>query len=168
MIVTKTIKDIKPVLMESTKKVVKDPYELIVDKTQVIFVVSPGLNGVEFNKTAGYLNHFSGMQNYQCLNGSGILLMQRNDEMNEAKEFRMARLHPHKQVDVPAGWFVCLVNTGNKFLVVLRNSTSNEKYQTPKPILEKKGFAYYVVEKKGEITFDQNPNYQLHPQISME
>lgn len=168
MIKLKTYKDLRPVLMEKTKKSVKTPYYLIVEKDQVIFAVSPGKNGAEFNKTSGYFNNFPGIQTYNCLYGSGILLMQRNDEFEEAKEFKMVRLSSHRQVNAPAGWYVCLINTGNNFLIVLRNSSLAEKYKVPKPILEKSGFAYYIIEKKGEISFEPNPHYRVHPQITTE
>jgi len=167
MVISKTSKDLKPVLMEPTGKGLKTPYYLIQDRGQVVFVVSPGRNGVEFNKTSGYFSDFPGMQTYISLYGSGILLMQRNDELGEAKEFKMVTLSPLKQVTVPVGWGMCLVNTGSSFLVVLR-SALDEKYQNSKPIIEKKGLAYYVIEKKGEIVFEQNPNYQIHPQITTE
>lgn len=168
MIITKAYKDLMPVLMEKAKKGIKTPYYLIIDTDQVIFAISPGRNGSEFNKTSGYFNDFPGVQTYNCLYGSGILLMQRNDEFEEAKEFKMVRLNPHRQVNVPSGWFVCLVNTGGNFLIVLRNSALSEKYKIPESILGKRGFAYYVVEKKGEITFEPNPNYRVHPQIMEE
>lgn len=154
--------------MEDAKKGVKTPYYLIGDKDQVIFAVSPGYNGSEFNKTSGYFNNFPGTQTYHCLYGSGILLMQRNDEFTEAKEFKMVRLSPHRQINAPAGWLICLVNTGNSFLIVLMNNYLDEKYKIPKPILERRGFAYYLVEKKGEITFEPNPHYRVHPQITAE
>ena len=172
MVITKNHKDLKPVLMESTAKGVKTPskrvvYYLIQDREQVIFVVSPGQNGTEFNKTLGYFSNFPGMQTYLSLHGSGILLMQRNDELGEAKEFKMVTLSPFKQVTVPAGWAMCLVNSGSGFLVVLRGAL-DDKYQDSKPIIEKRGFAYYVVEKKGEIAFEPNPHYSVHPQITTE
>lgn len=168
MVITKTFKNLRPVLMEHVKTGVKTPYYLIEEKDQVIFVVSPGLNGVEFNKILGYFSNFPGIQTYQCLHGSGILLMQRNDEFGEAKEFKMVTLSPLKQVSVPAGWGMCFVNTGSNLLVVLRSSFLEEKYQDSKPLIEKRGLAYYVVEKKGEIVFEQNPHYQIHPQITTE
>lgn len=154
--------------MEKTKKGIKIPYYLIADKDQVIFAVSPGRNGSEFNKTSGYLNVFPGIQTYHCLYGSGILLIQRDDEFEEAKEFKMVRVGPNSQVNAPAGWFVCLVNTGNNFLVVLSNNLLSEEYKIPKSIIDKRGFAYYVVERKGEIIFEPNPFYRIHPQITVE
>lgn len=168
MITSKNFKDLKSELMEKVATGIKTPFYLIEDREQVIFVVTPGRNGSEFNKTTGYFNEFPGMQMYQCLYGSGILLMQRNDEFGEAKEFKMAILSPGRAVSVAAGWAVCLVNTGNNFLAVLRNSVLEERYLVTKPIKEKKGLAYYVIEKKGEIAFEPNPQYKVHPQIATE
>ncbi|GEM_PF-1889170 len=168
MVIAQEPVDLKPVLMDPSGKKVKTPYYSIEESGQVIFVVSAGRNGLEFNKTIGYLSTYPSMQTYLCLYGSGILLMQRNDEFGEAKEFKMVILNPLKQVSVPVGWAMCLVNTGNKLLVVLRNSVLDSKYQDAKSIIEKKGLAYYVVEKKGEIAFEQNPSYRVHPQISAE
>ncbi|MDD5416228.1 MAG: glucose-6-phosphate isomerase family protein [Candidatus Daviesbacteria bacterium] len=168
MIKLKTHKDLRPVLMEKVNNGVKTPYYILADNDQVIFVISQGFNGGEFNKTSGYFNNFPGVQTYQCLYGSGILLMQRNDESEEAKEFKMVRLNPYRQVNVPASWFVCLVNTGNSFLIVLKNSYLDEKYKVPKSISDKRGFAYYVVDKRGEIAFEPNPYYRVHPQITTE
>lgn len=168
MIKTTNYQDLKPVLMEPGEKKVKVPAYLIEGEDQVIFVVSSGCNGAEFNKTIGYINNLPTMQTYFALYGSGILLMQRNDETGGAKEFKMVRLSPLKQAVVPAGWAMCLVNTGNNFLVVLRNSLLDKKCIDTKPIIEKGGFAYYVVEKKGEIVFEQNPRYSNHPQITTE
>ncbi len=168
MIISKTDKYLKPVLMKGVKAEVKFPYYLIEENDQLIFIVSSGKNGAEFNKTVGYFSNYPGMQTYQCLYGQGIIVMQRNDFAGEAKEFKVTTLNPGRQVSVPAGWGMCIVNTGSNLLVVLRNSFLSEKDIDEKPILEKRGFAYYVVEKKGEISFEPNPNYSLHPQISTE
>lgn len=166
MVITKTNKDLKPVLMEGTSAI-KIPYYLIKDTEQLIFVVSSGKNGSEFNKTVGYFSDFPGIQSFQCLYGLGILVMQKNDA-NEAKEFKIVILNSGKQVIIPAGWGMCIVNTGNSFLLVIRNSYLDSGFEDTKPILEKQGFAYYVVEKKGEIAFEKNPNYSVHPQITTE
>lgn len=168
MVITKTFKDLRPVLMEKVNKGIKTPSYLIQDKEQVIFVVSSGKNGIEFNKTVGYFSSFPGMTSYQCLYGQGILVMQRNDTLGEAKEFKVVILNSGKQVLLPAGWGMCIVNTGVSFLVVLRNSLLDADYEDTKPLIEKRGFAYYVIEKKGEISFERNPNYQVYPQITTE
>lgn len=167
MIISKTSKDLKPVLMEG-KLGVKEPYSMIVDSGQVIFILNQGMNGTEFNKTEGYFSSYPGVSVYQCLYGQGVLVMQRNDERSEAKEFKVVTLNAGRQVGIPADFAVCLVNVGKTFLVVVGNVDIKSKYIDSKPILERKGLAYYVVEKKGEVSFEQNPNYNNHPQITTE
>lgn len=154
--------------MESSKVKVKEPYYVIMAENQSIFVLSPGLNGVEFNKTEGFISNYEGVHTYQCLYGQGVILMQRNDEMGEAKEFKVITLSSGKHMNVPAGWASCFVNIGKVFLVVLANIDFDGKHMDSKPILEKKGLAYYIVEKKGEIGFERNPNYRVFPQITSE
>lgn len=168
MVITRTGKDLKPVLMEGVRGKIKTPYYLIQEEEQLIFVVTPGKNGSEYNKIVGYFSNFPGMQSYQCLYGQGIMVMQRNDEVGEAKEFKIVSLNPGRQIVVPAGWGMGMVNTGTSFLVIIRNSLLDEGFEDSKPLLLKQGFAYYIVEKKGEISFEQNPNYSVHPQISTE
>lgn len=167
-------KDLKPVLIDpkvglsSKVKPVKNPYYLITDEAQVIFVVSPGLNGVEFNKTIGSKGSFEGITIYQCLYGQGILALQRNDVGGQIKEFKVVTINSGRQVGVPAGWSSCLVNVGKGFLVVLKSGGYEETPANSADIIEKRGLAYYIVEKKGEIGFEQNPNYRVHPQITTE
>lgn len=168
MLITKTSQDLKRVYMEGAKIGVKEPYSIIKDESQAIFIVNQGINGEEFNKTEGYLNSYPGVQIFQSLYGQGILVMQRNDEEGEAKEFKVVTLSQGKQIGVPAGLAICLVNVGKTFLVVVGNVDIDSKYISSKPILDKGGLAYYIVEKKGEVGFEQNPNYKLHPQITAE
>ena len=166
MIVIKTAQDLKPVLMN--KPQIKEPYSMIVDSGQVIFVLLSGLNGEEFNKTEGYFSNFPGVQIYQCLYGQGVLVMQRNDEEGDAKEFKVVTLNPGRMVGIPAGWAMELINVGKTFLVVMGNLDIKSKDLDSKPIIQKRGLAYYIVEKKGEVGFEQNPNYNIHPQITTE
>lgn len=168
MVITKTNKDLKPVLMNPKSKGVKEPYFLIEGQQQTVFVVAPGLNGEEFNKTIGYFNNFPSVSVYQVAIGAGILIMQRNDDSGGAKEFKFVSLNPGRQVNVPTGWGVVFINTGKNFLVLVRNSTIEEKYLDSKPITTKHGLAYYAIDKKGDISFERNPSYRVHPQITTE
>ena len=161
-------KDLKEVLMSGVKSDVKTPYYLIEDSGNCIFIITPGKNGSEYNKNQGYFSNFPGLQTYQCLYGQGIFLIQRNDLDGEAKEFKVVRLIAGRQILVPAGWGMCIVNTGDRYLVVVRYSYLDKKHIDSKSIIKKHGFVYYVVEKKGDISFEQNPNYLIYPQIMME
>lgn len=167
MITSKTKQDIKDVLMEPQSPGVKDAYFVLPADGQKITIVTSGNNGREFNKTYGYFHKAQTVEVFHCLYGQGLLVMQRNDEAGEAKEFKVASLNQGRQVSVPAGFGHTLINLGKTFLVVLDNAPSP---QVPdyNPVKAKKGFAYYVVEKKGEIAFEPNPNYLVHPQITSE
>lgn len=123
---------------------------------------------MEFNKTIGFVSTPGGLTVYQCLFGQGILILQRNDEENEAKEFKIVTLSSGRQVGVPALWASSLINVGKGFLVVLKSGAYEENSSNTKTIIEKQGLAYYIIEKKGEISFEQNPNYSVHPQIATE
>lgn len=168
MIVTKTHKEIEDVLKNPKAKGVKDAYFVIRGQGQNITVLSPGLNGDEYNKTYGHFHNYLGAENYTCLYGQGILVMQRNDEEGEAKEFKVVTLSPGKQVVIPAGFGHALVNVGKSYLVVIDNAPNDSKAHDYEPVKTKAGFSFYVIERKGEIAFEQNSNYRVHPQISTE
>lgn len=168
MIETRTHKDLEDVLMEPRVKGLKEPYFIIRGDGQNITILNTGLNGVEFNKTYGHFHQYLGVEIYHCLYGQGILLMQRNDEEGEAKEFKVVTFSTGKQVEIPSGFGHVLVNIGKEYLVVLDNAPNDPKAHDYTSVKGKRGFAYYIVEKKGEIAFELNPNYKIHPQISME
>lgn len=168
MIITKTHKEIEDVLMAPKAKGVKEPYFVIREVGQNITIVSSGKNGDEYNKTYGHFHTYMGVEIYTCLYGQGLLIMQRNDEEGEAKEFKVVALHSGKQVEVPSGFGHALINISKSFLVVLDNAPDFVGSHNYEPVKGKIGFAYYVVEKKGEIAFEKNPNYRVHPQISTE
>ncbi|MBI2334187.1 hypothetical protein HYU96_00070 [Candidatus Daviesbacteria bacterium] len=168
MIITKTHQDLKDVLLEPQAPGAKEAYFILPAENQNITVIMSGNNGREFNKTHGHFHKAEVVEIFQCLYGQGLLIMQRNDEMGEAKEFKVVTLSAGKQITVPAGFAHCAVNTGKNFLVILDNASSSPQALSYKLIKQKHGFAYYVVEKKGEIAFEQNPNYAVHPQISTE
>jgi len=165
MIISKTHKDLKDVLMEP-KGGAKEAYYLIKEDDQNITILSPGKAGMEFNKTHGYFHQLKQVELLVCLYGQGLLVMQRNDETGEAKEFKIVTLHPGKQVAIPIGFGHTIINIGRTFLVTLDNG--EDKSVDNKELKEKHGFAYYVVEKKGEVGFETNPFYKVHPQITSE
>ena len=168
MITIKTRKDLQEVLMEAKAKGIKNPYFVIHGDHQNITVLVSGTNGVEFNKTHGHFNTYQSVEFYTCLYGQGLILLQRNDERGEAKEFKVITIQQGKQVAIPAGYGHGLVNIGKIFLVVLDNAPNEPKTHDYQTVKAKKGFAYYVVEKKGEIAFEPNPHYVVHPQINTE
>ncbi|MDD2823520.1 MAG: glucose-6-phosphate isomerase family protein [Candidatus Daviesbacteria bacterium] len=159
--------ELKEVLMDGKSPGVKEPYFVISGEGgQNITVITPGTNGTEFNKTHGHFHTFQEVEVYHVVYGQGVLLMQRNDENGEAKEVRIVGLRPGSTVEVPSGYCHTIANVGKNYLVVIDNSPSSAKSHNSDSINEKQGLVYYIVDKKGEVGFDPNPNYRLHPQIS--
>ena len=154
--------------MEPSGRGDKEVYFIIDSKDQSIFVVNSGKVGVEFYKTRGARRADNGVAIYQCLYGQGILIMQRNEETGEAKEFKVVTIQQGRQIVIPAGFYFSLINVGKGYLVVLDNYAYDPKMEQNYEISLKRGFAYYVIEKKGEIAFEQNPNYKVLPQITTE
>lgn len=160
-------RDLAPVLMVSNGSYVKEPYFVIEGENgENITVISSGKNGPEFNKTFGYFHNFAGVVIYHCLYGQGILIMQRNDEEGQAKEVRVIGIRPGSTVEVPAGYGHCVVNIGKNFLIVTDNAPEKPKAQNIEFLKVKKGLAYYIVDKKGNVAFEENSNYSFHPQIA--
>jgi oxalate decarboxylase/phosphoglucose isomerase-like protein (cupin superfamily) len=169
MIKAVTHKDIEPVLMDpKAPGGIRESYFIIEGEDQKILAVNPGKNGIEYNKTDGHFSNNLGVEIYNCLFGQGVLVMQRNDENGEAKEFKVITIQPGKQVIVPAGFGHSFVNIGKGYLVILDSSPKPTKKPDTETTKLKRGLAYYIVEKKGEIAFEHNPNYRVHPQISTE
>lgn len=167
MIKTFKHKDLVPVLMEPRAAGVKEPYFIIQgDNGENITVISSGKNGSEYNKTFGYLHNYPGVEVFHCLYGQGVLVMQRNDEENEPKEVRVVGLRPGTIVELPSGYTHTVVNTGKNFLIVADNASTSSSFHNFDQLKSKKGLAYYIIDKKGNISFEENPNYSFHPQIS--
>ena len=166
MVVTISAKELQGLLMDPKSTSLKEPYFVIKGENgENITVIASGKHGVEFNKTMGYFHTFPGVVIYHCLYGQGILLMQRNDTGGEVKEVRVVALRPGSSVEIPAGYGHCIANIGKNFLIVADNAP-DDKTQNMDFIKTKKGLAYYVVDKKGNVSFEENKNYSFHPQIT--
>lgn len=167
MITATTHKDLEPVLMEPKAPGIKEPYLIIKSENEEnITVLSSGKNGVEYNKTLGYFHTYPGVEVYHCVYGQGIMIMQRNDANGDVKEVKVAGIRPGSVIEVPSGWGHALINTGKNLLVVVDNAPHNAKTMESDSVKEKQGFAYYIIDKKGNIAFEENPSYPYHPQIS--
>lgn len=162
-----TRKDLEDVLMDPKAPGVKEPYFIIRgEEGQNITIIAPGENGVEFNKIFGHFRNYPEVEIYHVVYGQGVMLMQRNDEKGEAKEVRVISLRSGSIIEIPAGYGYTIANIGKNYLVIIDNASPAQKGNNIKAIRLKHGLAYYIIDKKGEVGFEPNPNYKLHPQIT--
>lgn len=170
MIITQiTTKKLKGILLDPKSASSKLSYLTITGENleENLTVLNPGKNGIEFNKTVGFVHKFPGVLIYRCLQGQGIILIQNSDETGEAKEVKLNTLKTGVEVEVPTGYAHAVINAGRGFLVTIDNGSKQDKFIDDKLILEKHGLAYYVVDRKGDIAFEKNPHYNFHPQITI-
>lgn len=161
--------EIKELLMDPKSPGVKTPYFIIQGENgENITVLNTGKNGDEFNKTFGRVNVFPGVEMFKCIYGQGLLIMQRIDETGEAKEFRIISLRPGVTGEIPSGYGHALINTGKSLLIVVDNAPKDKKNFETESLTSKKGFAYYVVDKQGDIALEKNPNYSFYPEITSQ
>lgn len=166
MVTTFPLKKLKEILLDPESEGVAEPYYTIAGETnESISIISPGKHGHEYNKTFGHINNFPGVEVYACAYGHGVMILQRNDSEGNAKEVRVIGLRPGTLVEVPSGYGSFIANIGKTFLIMSDNSAIGAKEQTIDQIKAKKGFAYYIVEKKGEVGLEKNPNYSYHPDV---
>lgn len=167
MIAKITHRELEEVMMEPDEQGVDEPYFIIQSKEsgEHLLMISAGKNGVEFNKIYGFFHHYPQVLIYHCLYGQGILLVQKNDDSGEAKEIRIVSLRPGVEAEIPSGYGHTIINVGKNFLVMIDNALVDGEYLDTEAVKRKKGLAYYVIDKKGDIAFEKNPNYSYHPQI---
>lgn len=168
MITTFTSSQLKDVLLDPQALAQKDVYFTISPKEteENLLVILSGKNGTEFNKTLCFINRFPGVIIYRVLYGQGLCMIQKNDEIGEAKEVRVLGLRPGVEVEVPSGYAHTIANTGRGFLVLANNIPKDAKYIDSESLIKKNGLAYYVVDKKGDIGFEKNSQYSFYPQIT--
>ena len=169
MVTETTYQDIKEILSDPDQPRVKIPYYIIDSEEGNVTVLSAGRNGEEYNKTFGLIHTYPGVINLTCLYGQGLLLIQRfNEEGDGAREVKLYSLRPGKNIEIPSGYAHVIINTGKQYLITLDNLLKNNRFINRGPLIGNHGLAYYVIEKKGEISLEKNPNYKYPPEIFME
>lgn len=168
MVTAVSTRELKDVLLDPGLSSTKQSYFTIAspDSEENLTVLSTGKIGNEFNKTLGFINRYPGALIYRCLYGQGVIVVQKNDLGGNAKEVRVVGLRPGVEVEVPSGYAHTIINTGRTFLAVVDNLPKDKKYTDWDTIKQRRGLSYYVIDKKGDIGFEKNPNYEFHPQIT--
>lgn len=177
----RTHRKMKEVLMSPKAKGPKSHYYMIRGgkERRNITVWEVGTVGGEYIKTYGHYHVGDLDETYWITWGQGIALLQKRaiDKNgkpidNEIVDFKAIKVKAGDKIYMPKDYGHLFVNTGNTYLVTADDSPVNFGEKNPvgmpghadyKPIKKLKGFAYYVVEKKGKPVLVKNSNYKKIP-----
>ena len=135
-----------------------------------------GKVGGEYIKTYGHYHVGNLSETYWIAWGQGIVLMQKRAVNKKGEpiddeiiDFKAIKVKAGDKIFLPKDWGHLVVNIGDTYLVTAddspvdfgeKNSVGMPGHADYKPIKKLKGFAYYVVEKKGKPVLVKNKNYK--------
>jgi glucose-6-phosphate isomerase len=128
-----------------------------------ITVLHPGMIGQEYSKTYGHYHVGEGTEVYKILSGTSLLLIQKpNFNFEEVEAVRFIKLTAGQSFETPSGWGHTLINISNTPVIMLdhRIPSVDHLYSV---FAKKKGPAYYVIEKDGQMKLEANSNYGQVP-----
>lgn len=158
---------------EKMQEVLKDPASTGPDSAYYmmrgnpnITTWEPGKYGEEFVKTYGHYHLHNEKETYNFLFGEGVGILQHRGQDGEVDEVRLVKVKQGDKVEVPEGWGHAFANTGNTYLIASDNAPADASHNQNDylPIKEKKGMAYYFLEKDGKLEVEPNPSYQNLPE----
>ena len=169
----------KEVLMRPGAKGPKVHYYMIRGGSQKrnVTVLEPGTVGGEYVKTYGHYHVGKLDETYWIAQGEGMVILQKRKTKggktidDEIESFKAIKVKTDDKVYIPVGVGHLLINTGKTWLVTVDNSpvsfTKKDEASMPghadySAVKKMRGFAYYVVGKKGPA-FIRNPRYKKVP-----
>ncbi len=140
-------------------------------KKRNVTILETGTVGGEYIKTYGHYHIGELDETYWFSHGKGIVLQQKlaDPSVPDAiAEFKAIPVKAGESVYMPAGVGHLMINTGAEWLVMADDSPvegANDSASMPghadyESVKKMRGFAYYVVEKKGAPALAVNPLYK--------
>jgi glucose-6-phosphate isomerase, archaeal len=146
------------------------------DKTNIT-VWETGTIGGEYIKTYGHYHIGDLKEDYVCLQGEGIVILQSPIVDDSVETFKAIRVKVGDRVHIPSNMGHLAINIGKIWFVTSDDSPVNLEEKDPvsmpghadyEPFKRMQGAAYYVVEKDGEPTLVKNPRYKNVPEAKIE
>lgn len=171
---------------EKMKEVIMDPegigpaihYHMVRGGSEQknVTVWEPGTISGEYIKTYGHYHIGDLSETYWITFGQGVALLQKlaEDENGEmisdvVEEFRAIPVKAGQEVFMPKKFGHLLVNIGETYFVTLDDSPVDFEERDPASfpghadytlVQKMRGFAYYVVERDGQVSLKRNPLYK--------
>lgn len=141
-----------------------------------VTVWEPGTISGEYIKTYGHYHIGDLSETYWIAYGQGVALLQKlaEDENGEmigdvVEEFKAIPVKAGQEVFMPKKFGHLFVNTGETYFVTLDDSPVDFEDRDPSSfpghadytlVQKMRGFAYYVVERDGQVVLKKNPLYK--------
>ena len=169
-IVIRKLEELRGVLFDSRSRGPEEVYRVYRgigqrdNKVISVTVMPPGKIGREFVKTYGHYHQGPGEETYFILYGEATFLLQKQSGRGKIEEVRLVEARAGQECLIPEGFGHCLINTGEK-AVVAADWESPKIGHVYKEIAERKGMAYFLLEKEGKVEAVPNPNYGPLPPL---
>ena len=136
-----------------------------------VTILETGTVGGEYIKTYGHYHIGDLDETYWFSHGEGVVIQQKlvdADEPSVVSEFKAIRVKADDSVYMPPGYGHLMINVGKEWLVMVddspvegpQDSASMPGHADYESVKVMRGFAYYLVEKKGIPTLVKNPLYK--------
>ena len=124
------------------------------------------LGGGEYPKTYGHYHNPPYAETYRVLSGkAGFLIQKMTGERVE--EVILQVVLAGGKFTVPAGYGHISINLGEDYLVTLDDHDPTHFENNYVSIKEKKGMAYYILDKGGKVEAVPNPSYGEVPPLKV-
>ncbi|MEX1061921.1 MAG: glucose-6-phosphate isomerase family protein [Patescibacteria group bacterium] len=169
-VITRTVKEMLEVAYR--------PQETTLNPEDLAYIVvrNPGRNltitppvklgGSEYPKTYGHFHNPPYAETYQVLVGKAGFLIQK-EAAGKVTDAQLQIVLPGVKFTVPAGYGHICLNLGDDYLITLDNHDPAHFENDYQPIKEKKGMAYYILDKGGKVEAVPNPAYGPVPPLKI-
>lgn len=175
---TRTQADMKPVLLYPDAVGPATHYYMIRGGSEQhnVTVWEPGTVGGEYIKAFGHYHVDDLPETYWIQNGEGFAILQKLEEnasgeliADKVAELKIIPVKAGDKLDIPVRYGHLVVNTSDTFLVTVDDSPVDFGDQDPAGhpghadyslVEQMHGFAYYIIDYKGQPSLVKNPNYK--------
>lgn len=159
------IEEMREVAMSPESLAEGDAYFVIHRSGMNITVLPEYRLGEEYPKTYGHFHEPKSEETYEILLGEAGALIQKGVDPVEA--IQLVKLKKGDLFTVSKGYAHSLINLGKGPVVTLDDHDPAKFDNDYALIKEKRGFAYYIVEKNGKPKAVSNPNYKKVPHLEI-
>lgn len=175
----RTHEKMKEVLMNPTASGPDIHYYMIrggTPRTNITIWENGTIDG-EYIKTYGHYHMGDLKEDYTCLQGEGIIILQSPIVDDSIESFRAIHVKTGDKVHIPSNMGHLAINIGKVWFVTSDDSPVNFLEKDPvsmpghadyEPFRRMQGAAYYVVEKDGAPVLVKNPRYKNAPEAKIE